>query len=263
MILAAALLIYYSFTIEQRRMIGDEAGHDPGSRALPLGSGVVMLIAGLYDLGKQVQRRRGQELQRVDAKGAEGILFWGTLSGSILYLFLLEQAGFLILTTLFLYLLFFFYKNEAAKSEEESNRREAVKRNEEGSPPEVEKETPTPLSPMRSSFKIGDMLAGGVLSCILVSLCYVAGRIVSRELFYWGRSMGSPVLASRMVSLLVFFLISGGIYGGALLVSRKTPFWKFHSVRGSVFLSVGTVLALFIVFRMIFRVALPPGILDL
>ena len=254
MVLAASLLIFYSLTLEQRRMIGDELAHDPGSRALPLGSGLVMLIAGLYDLGKRLRTPKKQE--RTKASRTEGNLFWGTLVGSILYLFLLERVGFLILTTLFLYLLFFFYNKEAEKGKGAENTMKAGQRGEGGKRPEAEKDTP--LLPHTQTG-----LAAGVLACVLVALGYIAGRIVSRELFYWGRAMGSPLLASRTVSVLVFLLTSGSIYLGALLFGRRIAFFKVRSVEWSVALSVGTALVLFIVFRMIFRVALPLGILDL
>ena len=251
MVLAASLLIFYSLTLEQRRMIGDEAGHDPGSRALPLGSGLVMLIAGIYDLGKRLRTPKKQE--RIEVSRPEGGLFWGTVVGCILYLLLLEGVGFLILTTLFLYLLFFFYSKEAEKGKGAENTTKTRQEGEESKGRGAEKDksdTPTGL-------------AAGVLACVLVALCYIAGRIVSRELFYWGRSMGSPVLASRTVSVLVFLLMSGSIYLGALLFGRRIPFWKERSVKWSMALSVGTTLILFIVFRMIFRVVLPLGILDL
>jgi|GEM_PF-1325950 len=254
MVLAATILISYSLTLEQRRMIGDEGGHDPGSRALPLGSGLVMLFAGLYDLGKQIRSPKKQD-HRKSSRTERG-LFWGTLVGSILYLFLLERVGFLILTTLFLFLLFFFYSKEAEKGKEAVKTGKAGQSGEAGKHLEAEKDIPLlPHTPAG--------VAIGVLACVLVALCYLAGRIVSRELFYWGRSMGSPVLASRTVSVLVFLLMSGSIYLGALLIGRRIAFFKVRSMEWSVALSVGTALALFIVFRMIFRVALPLGILDL
>jgi len=261
-ILLASLLIFYAFTLEQQRMIGDEAGHDPGSRALPLGSGIVMLIAGLYDLGKQLRTGQKPRMQqeKVPSQGAgqgtraKRMLFWGTLFGSILYLLLLERVGFLILTTLFLYFLFFFYGREGEKEKGEYMR----KGTEKGPPLGSEAG-----GALKSSVTGANMIKGGILAFVLVTICYGVGRIVSRELFYYGRSVGSSVLASRAVSTVVFFLCSAGVYGGTLFLGQKTSFWKIKTIKWSILLSVGTALVLFLVFRMIFRVALPLGILDL
>ena len=42
------LYIIFGFSIEQRRMIGDRQGWDPGSRAIPIGTGFIMLIVSMY-----------------------------------------------------------------------------------------------------------------------------------------------------------------------------------------------------------------------
>jgi len=182
------------------------------------------------------------------------MLFWGTLFGSILYLLLLERVGFLILTTLFLYLLFFFYGRESVKGKRAEKRR--------GSEQGLSLKSDDRAALEASATSVG-MITGGILACLLVAICYGIGRIVSRELFYYGRAVGSAVLASRAVSTVVFLLCSAGVYGGALFLGQKTSFWKSKTMKWSIPLSVGTALVLFLVFRMVFRVALPLGILDL
>lgn len=224
--LTAVVCILYSFSLEQRRMIGDEAGHDPGSRAMPLTAGVLMLTAGLYEVFKRSAERKPPK--EAEDKPASFLgLFLLTLGCSIGYIVLLEAVGFVLLTSIFLYLLFSAY----SRIQDEESR------------------------------AITAYIPGLLLTIIVTTAVYAVGRYLSRQLFYWGRSIGSAAASSRTATILLFTLSSGLLYAGlfaaAAMWSKRRPGRK--GIIMSVFLSAGTTLFLYIVFRMVFRVNFPAG----
>lgn len=230
--LAALIFIAHALTLEDRKMIGDEDGHDPGSRAMPLASGGLMFAAGAYELLRSRKKRviLPEAGTGVGTGNGSGKLFVLTLGGGVLYILLIEPVGFLVLTTIFLYILFSVYGR---------------------------------ASPGDGKPRYSDELLGLAAAVIGVTVLYSAGRFLSRELFYLGRSMGSEFLASRTMAVASFTLIAGLLYGAAVKIAaphlRGKDRYKI-AVR-SVSLSTATTLFLFVVFRMTFRVNFPAGLL--
>ena len=225
--LAALLIIVYGFSLEQRRMIGDEEGHDPGSRALPLAAGAVMLAAGLYE----VFRPSAGSAERSGGEKGGPVLFLVTLGCAGAYVLLLEPVGFILLTTLFMYVLFVVYGRAVLAD---------------------------------ADLRLRAALLGSGAAALFAAVLYTAGRLVSRELFYLGRSAGIEFLASRTGSVMIFVLLAGLIF---------FPAWRIVFRRGkkrtaeknvilhAIFLSAAATLFLYVVFRMMFRVNFPAGLL--
>ncbi len=225
--LVALLVILHGFSLEQRRMIGDEEGHDPGTRALPLASGAVMLAAGLY----QILRPRPAKERPPAQAGGVRVLFLATLGASVAYILLLEWVGFVLLTTLFMYLLFVLNGRAAMGG---------------------------------AAFRISPALCGAGVAAMAAAVLYTAGRLVSRELFYLGRDAGIGFLSSRTGSVLFFILASGLLFFPSAMAAHRWGRKRSGTedlVVNSVILSNGTTLFLFVVFRMMFRVTFPSGLL--
>lgn len=224
--LAALVCIGYALSLEQRRMIGDEDSQDPGSRALPLTAGAIMFAAGVYEM---LRPGKGRDAVPGGGKGSIG-LFVFTLGCAVVYILLLEPVGFLILTTVFLYILFSLYSRTSVSD---------------------------------GKLRFLDDLLGLTAAVLFVTVLYSAGRFLSRELFYLGRSLGSELAASRTVSVVSFTLIAGLLYVSAgKIVSFRLRGKDDHKiVVRSISLSTATTLFLFVVFRMTFRVNFPAGLL--
>jgi hypothetical protein len=221
--LVAVICIWYALSLEQRRMIGDETAHDPGSRAMPLAAGVLMLAAGLYE----TLRRPGKTAP--PEEGGSAGLFILTLISSLAYIVFLERIGFIPLTSLFLYTLIAVYKSTALPG---------------------------------GKVTTGSFLPGFLYSATVSTLLYTAGRLVSREFFYRGRSAGIELLSSRTFTILSFTLVAGILYAGiAKLAYRRGSGTAGRVLVNSVLLSTATTLLLYVVFRMIFRVNFPAGLI--
>lgn len=109
-IIISILYIAFSLSIEQRRMIGDVGGWDPGSRAMPLGIGILMLLTSTYQFFKESipTTVQGAGLERSQRK-----LIIFVMITSFFYIIIFRLAGFIIATNVYLYsLIFFNHKKE-------------------------------------------------------------------------------------------------------------------------------------------------------
>jgi len=221
-IIIALLYIIFSFTVEERKMIGDVRGWDPGSRAIPIGIGLIMLATSIY-LSRKEKSPPGQDRKPHDP-GIRKLTIL-TILLCIFFILFFRFLGFIISTHIFLFsLIFLYYKRDIRWS----------------------------LIP---EFSIGLLICTGVMIAF-----YSIGRFISRYLFLLGRKSEILVLKSKLatagvplVILLILFTV--------LLIILKNPIkrGKYRVPLIAGFSAIGITEFLFIVFRQIFLVSLVKG----
>lgn len=223
-IMIALLYIIFSFTVEERKMIGDVKGWDPGSRAMPIGIGLIMLAASIY-LSRKERSTPDRDKKPHDSGIRKLIIL--TILLCIFFILFFRFLGFIISTHIFLFsLIFLYYKRDIRWS----------------------------LIP---EFSIGLLICtGGMITF------YSIGRFISRYLFLLGRKSEILVLKSKLatagvplVILLVLFTV--------LLIILKKPIkrWKYRVNLIAGFSAVAITEFLFIVFKQIFLVSLVRGLI--
>lgn len=217
------LYIILSFSIEQRKMIGDETGWDPGSRAMPIGIGFLMLGVSIYLFFKE--RKSGEEEITLDSASKKLIIL--TIVLSILYILFFRFVGFILSTNVLLFtLIYFYYKRD-------------IKWN------------------MTQNFSIGLFLSIG-----LMILFYSIGRFTTRFLFLIGRSSNLEIFSGRLFITGVTFLVLLFIFFTMLLLFRKAIKNKnFRIPLLSGFIAIGTTEFIYIVFKQVFWVSLAKGLI--
>ncbi|HUV07116.1 MAG TPA: tripartite tricarboxylate transporter TctB family protein [Spirochaetia bacterium] len=228
-IIALAFLIFsllyiaFSFSLKEMRMIGDDRGWDPGSRALPLGLGFLMLALSIYLSYRESRKQHSP--QPLEAGSRRLILLTVTLS--VLYILLFEPIGFILTTSLLLYTLIYF------NYEQDIRREMAVK-----------------------------FLAGFIFTLLLTLTVYTISRFVIRGLFSIGKSSGVEFLSSRLFSSFIALFLTAVLYMVLILSGRKMlgkP--STRAIVISVLTSAGVTEVLYLVFKQIFYVSLTQGII--
>ena len=216
------LYLAFSFSLEQYRMIGDEKGWDPGSRALPLAMGFLMLGLSIYLI--VVESTREQADKSVPA-GARNLILL-TIVLSVLYILAFRVLGFILSTAILLYTLIYFNYHENVR------------------------------------LKLLPRLSGGLISsAAFVLLIYTAGRFITRSLFYLGRARGYELFTSKVFSAFVVLLFVAILFAVLLVFFRKIvnkPETRSMMIAGLV--AVGVTEGLYLIFKQIFLVNLARGI---
>ena len=227
-IIASAFLIFsifyiiFGFSIEQRRMIGDQQGWDPGSRAIPIGTGFVMLIVSMYILLSGRKKKDADEKQSSDA--ASRRLVFLSIVVPVLYIFLFRLLGFIVMTIFLLFtLIYFSYKKD-------------IKRE-----------------------YIPQYLAGFAVSAVSMIIIYSIGRYITRMLIRTGKSKGVGFLSNNLFTSAVVIVAVALIFYIVILI-KKTAGEKRKDLFVSVLTSVGVTEILYIIFKQIFWVSLAKGI---
>ena len=217
------LYIIFSFSIEQRKMIGDEMGWDPGSRAIPIGIGFLMLGVSIYLFFKE--RKAKEEEISLDPASKKLIII--TITLSILYILFFRFVGFILSTNVLLFaLIYFYYKRD-------------IKWN------------------MIQNFSIGLFLSVG-----LMILFYSIGRFTTRFLFFIGRNTNIEIFSGRLFITGVTFLVLLFIFFTILLLFRKViKNENFRIPLLSGFISIGVTEFIYIIFKQIFWVSLAKGLI--
>ena len=217
------LYIILSFSIEQRKMIGDEMGWDPGSRAMPLGIGFLMLGVSIYLFFKE--RKSGEEEITLDSASKKLIIL--TIMLSILYILFFRFVGFILSTNVLLFaLIYFYYKRDIRWN-------------------------------MIQNFSIGLFLSVG-----LMILFYSIGRFTTRFLFLIGRNSNIEIFSGRLFITGVTFLILLFIFFTILLLFRKViKNENFRIPLLSGFIAIGVTEFIYIIFKQIFWVSLAKGLI--
>ena len=217
------LYIILSFSIEQRKMIGDEMGWDPGSRAMPIGIGFLMLGVSIYLFFKE--RKSGEEEITLDSASKKLIIL--TIMLSILYILFFRFVGFILSTNVLLFaLIYFYYKRDIRWN-------------------------------MIQNFSIGLFLSVG-----LMILFYSIGRFTTRFLFLIGRNSNIEIFSGRLFITGVTFLILLFIFFTILLLFRKViKNENFRIPLLSGFIAIGVTEFIYIIFKQIFWVSLAKGLI--
>lgn len=226
--------IIFSFTIIERKMIGDVRDWDPGSRAMPLGVGIVIVFSSIYLYFKEsrttpLKNIKGErkENNHPNEKNTQKLIFL-TIILSVLYILLFRQIGFIICTVMILYILIFIFSK----------------------------------SDFQLSLFLKTILPGLLFSIGYMLTIYSIGRWITRSLFFLGRNNDIPILKSQLfitgftfIAVIVLFVITFFITGK--MVNRKI----FYPIILPAFISVGITEFLYIVFKQIFWVDLAKGII--
>ncbi|RKX77773.1 MAG: hypothetical protein DRP87_08200 [Spirochaetes bacterium] len=214
--------IIFSFSIESRRMIGDEKGWDPGSRAIPVGTGFIMLASSLYIFTKE-ERKREENKEKIKPETKRVILI--NLLLSFLYVFLFRRLGFILCTTVFIYTLVYFnrIKNVQIK-----------------------------LLP--------EYLTGLTAGTIFTLLIYSLGRFITRYLYSWGRSTDISLFTNSNFSAGITFFILAAIFLIAVFLLKRWRKNKNHMLF-PIFIATGVTEIIYLVFGQIFMVSLAKGVI--
>lgn len=224
-VLVAIVYVAFGFSLEQRRMIGDERGWDPGSRAMPIGTGFIMLGVSIYLFLKESAVVDEGE-RPTDSRSVKLVVL--TIALSILYILSFRYIGF-VLTTYFL-LVTLVYFNDSG-------------------------DIAWKLIPR--------FMAGAGFGCGFILLLYSFGRTITRYLVLTGKRSKIELLSNRLfttgitfVVLAVLFLISMGIARKYLknTVSRR--------MMTAVCVASATTELLYLVFKQVFWVSLTKGVIN-
>jgi len=203
-------------------MIGDERGWDPGSRALPIATGFLMLGLSIYLILRETAKE--QEEQTVPSGARKLILL--TIVLSVLYILAFRVLGFILSTAILLFTLIYFNYHENVRLK---------------------------LLPRLS--------VGLISSTVFVLLIYTAGRFITRSLFYLGRARGYELFTSKVFCAFVVLLFAAVLFAVLLVFFRKTvnkPETRSLIIAG--LMAAGVTEGLYLVFKQIFLVNLARGI---
>jgi hypothetical protein len=223
-IVLSVLYLAWAFTLDERRMIGDEEGWDPGPRALPVAMGALMLGLSTH------LAFRGWKAPAAPASVPTPAVRLMLLTAALtsLYIASFRVLGFVLATTGLLYLLFFFNSMQDVRVR---------------------------LLP--------SCLAGLAACASLTLILYTAGRWVSRALPAYGRSIGQAVLTDRTLGAGASFLAVAALFVATVALSRairgaRSPLGRIPI---AVLTAAGMTEGLYIVFGQVFLVRLAPGLL--
>jgi hypothetical protein len=221
-LVVSVLYLAFCFSLEQRRMIGDERGWDPGSRALPIAMGFLMLGLSIYLIVKETSKK--QEQQEVPSGARKLILL--TIVLGILYILAFQVLGFILSTVVLLFTLIYFNYHE------------------------------------NITLKLLPIFSVGLMSSVAFALViYTAGKFITRSLFYTGRARGFELLASKVFSAFAVMLFAAAVFTVLLVLFRKTVNrQKIRSMLVAGLTAAGVTEGLYLVFKQIFLVNLARGV---
>ena len=225
-IVVSLLYLGFVFTIEQQQMIGDQAGWDPGSRAVPLGLGLLMLVLSVYIFFKEQRSQSDGEVSSFPNGETRGLIA-ASVVAAVLYVLLFRFVGFILLTAVLVYSLSFF------------NRRAAVRRNE-----------------------LGLYGTGLIITAGFTLAVYSVVRLVSRWLFLYGRQLQIELLKDNLFRAAIGLLFAAGMFAGALFSTRGLVKSKQgRDCRSAAAVAAGTTILVYLVFKQVFTVDLAGGII--
>jgi hypothetical protein len=223
-VIISLLYILFVLSLEPGRMIGDERGWDPGTRALPLFVGLLMLGLSIYLTVKE--SRIKETIERIDPSALKLII--QTMMLCVCYVLFFRYIGFILSTSALLYTLIFFNCHK-----------------------DINKSL------------LGEFFVGLTISIIFTLLVYTMGRAITRELFLIGRSAGIILFKSRIFSAGMATIATALLFMVVLIIAgslRKTRCPRILLI--SVMTSAGMTELIYIVFKQIFRVSLAAGLVS-
>lgn len=219
----AILYLAFGFSLEQRRMIGDEKGWDPGSRAMPIGTGFLILGLSVYLVLKEATSDKAEE-KPLDAGAVK--LIGLTLTLSVLYICSFRYVGFVLSTNLLLFTLIYF---------------------------NYQKDITWRMIPR--------FLTGAVASSGFLLLLYSLGRYITRSLLIMGKQSKIEMLTNRLAITGITFVVLAVIFLVILgVVTKRLKTEHDQSLIPAIFVAVGGTEFLYLVFKQIFWVSLAKGV---
>ena len=222
-ILISIFYLIFAFSLEERRMIGDERGWDPGSRALPIGTGVIMLATSIY---LTLREKPAAESPESLGKGSARLIVL-TIALTVLYILFFKTTGFILSTNALLFTLIYF------------NYRKGMEWH------------------MVSGFGLGLVVSSG-----FVVLVYSIGRFITRSLVLYGKRSDLELISGKLFSSGVTLVILALIFLVTLLISGKiTRSTEAKYLRISALTAPAVTEILYLVFKQIFLVRLAKGLI--
>lgn len=228
------IYLLFALSIEPRRMPADREGWDPGSNAIPVGIGYVMVAASAYlvitDRRKPVKKAASGKKESVadalpttEAPDVKALILL-TIGTTVFYILLFRVAGFVISTTVLMLTLTYFYLRQRVRVAHLGEY-------------------------LRS-------LGGALLTNVLL---YSLGRWIIRWTQYFGRTWGVELLRNRLFTALLALAAWALIVAPIYIVIRRRKLWTDSSGTRAALAACITTLGLYLVFQQIFRVSLPGG----
>ena len=242
------IYLLFALSIEPRRMPADREGWDPGSNAIPVGIGYVMVAVSAYlvitdrrkpakavSAGETRVAKEGAASEGVAKEGAAGAvpaaevpdvkaLILLTIGTTVLYIMVFRVAGFVISTTVLMLTLTYFYLRQRVR-----------------------------LAYLGEYLR---SLGGALITNVLL---YSLGRWIIRWTQYFGRTWGVELLRNRLFTAVLALAAWAVIVVPIYLVIRHRKLWTDSSGTRAALAACITTLGLYLVFQQIFRVALPGG----
>jgi hypothetical protein len=205
-------------------MIGDERGWDPGSRAMPISTGFLLLGLSIYLALKEGISIKDEE-KSLDPRSVKLISL--TITLAIFYILCFRYVGFILSTNILLFTLIYFnYKQDITWR-------------------------------MLPKFLFGIIVSSG-----FILLLYSLGRYITRFLFLLGKRSNIHILTNRLFFTGITFILLTIIFLLTLFIF-KSIFKKEHSIIlfTSVYIATGMTEFLYLVFKQIFWVSLAKGVI--
>jgi len=178
------LYIIFGFSIERRRMIGDQQGWDPGSRAIPIGMGLLMLFVSLYIVVFKKEKEAVEKKSPSDNASRRLVIL--AIAISILYILLFRRAGFVVMTVFLLFtLIYFSYRRDVKWA------------------------------------YISEYIYGFIVSEIFIIFIYSMGRYITRFLIRSGRENKIGFLSNRLFTSAVIVILISLIFFLLILLKRR------------------------------------------
>lgn len=218
MTVLSALYLIYVISSESTTLVADAVGGDPGGKVLPLFMGAFLFLGFLY-----ITLTERPDGHRTD-KGTIA-LFLLTLGLSVLYVFLLKEVGFIIMTSILLYILEYVY---------------------------------TTIGEKRS---IAEGTVGGAATLAVTCGVYLLMRFITKNLMKLARNGAIPVLfkstvTNGVVSAVLVLILTVILAVTIIRALRKTGHGK---AANAGLITFATVLLLYVIFKQFFSVSLAPG----
>ena len=221
MTVLSALYFIYVLSSEDTTLSADAVGGDPGGKVLPMAMAIFMFIGFLY-----ITFTDRPKEEKVDVESRW--LFIITLSVSVLYVLLIRQIGFVVLSTILVYSLEYIY---------------------------------TTIDETRDKKKA---ILGGFITTVVTVFAYFIMRTITRNFMSFGRTGVFPAIFASatfeaLISLIYVALITFVL---KIVVCKRLNACGMKRISNAGILTMATVLFLYVVFKQFFSVNLAAGILN-
>ena len=225
------IYLFFAMSIEPRRMPADREGWDPGSNAVPIAIGYVMVAVSTYLIITD-RKRPSAERRTASPADTEDIvqtadvrsLILLTIVTTVAYILVFRGAGFVIATTILMLTLTYFYT----------------------------------LQQVRLS-DVPEYVRSMTATLLINVLLYSLGRWIIRWTQYFGRTWEVDLLRNRLFTALLAVTAWALVCVPIYLMVRRRNLWRSGPGSRAAVVTCVTTLGLYLVFQQIFRVALPGG----